>query len=85
MPDHLNDTHADAEARQIEALRRLGPERRAALSARWSDEIREATMQGIRDRNPSYDERRVVLEYARITLGERLFREAFGEEADASP
>lgn len=77
----MNDTHPAAAAFQIELLRSFGPEKRSQLTAEWSDELRRIAMQGIRDRHPEYTERQVVLEYARITLGDALFREAFGAEA----
>lgn len=51
------------------------------LCLTWSEALRQTAMQGIRDRNPGYSERQVVLEYARITLGEKLFRAAFAGEA----
>lgn len=78
--DELTDTHPEAEAERIAILRRLGPERRGELVFEWSEAIRQTAMQGIRDRHPDYGERRVVLEYARITLEPKLFEAAFGEE-----
>ena len=83
MSGKLTDTSVDAEAVQLDVLRRLGPVRRSQLAAQWSEAMRQVAMQGIRDRHPSYDERRVVLEYARLTLGQRLFQEAFAGEAAA--
>lgn len=77
------DTCKNAEAVQFSVLRKFGPKRRSELAAQWSDNIREVAMQGIRDRHPDYDDRRVVLEYARMTLGEQLFQEAFAAEATA--
>lgn len=83
MFENVSDTSADAEAMQIAVLRRLGPRRRSELAAQWSEAMRQIAMQGIRDRNPTYNERRVVVEYARLTLEPRLFQEAFGAEAAA--
>ena len=40
-------------------------------------------LEDIRARNPHYTDRQVVLHYARMTLGEKLFEAAFGEEARA--
>jgi hypothetical protein len=77
MQHSLPDTNIDANEVQLKVLRRLGPERRSQLAAQWSDQVREITMQGIRHRNKEFDERRVVLEYARITLGKELFQQAF--------
>ena len=80
FPHPANDTHSDAQAVQVSLLRQFGPEKRSQLTAQWSDELRRTCMQGIRDRHPEYSDRQVVLEYARITLGEALFQEAFGAE-----
>jgi hypothetical protein len=76
----LTDTSDNAHEAQVSVLRDLGPERRSQLAAEWSDEIRRTAMQGIRDRHGDFEDRDVILEYARITLGERLFQEAFAEE-----
>jgi len=46
-----------------------------------SDEKHRLAMQGIRDRHPGFNERQVVIEYARITLSEPLWRAAFAAEA----
>ena len=80
MFEGLTDTSEAANMIQLEVLRNLGPERRSQLGAEWSDAVREIAMQGIRDRHNEYDDRRVVLEYARMTLGERLFQKAFAAE-----
>jgi len=81
MPPAVRDTSTEAEQAQLRVLRDLGAEQRSRLAAQWSDEVREISLQGIRDRHRNFDDRRVTLEYARITLGEGLFREAFAKEA----
>ena len=81
MPSDATDTSAEAATVQLSVLRQLGPARRSELAAEWSEDMRQLAMQGIRDRHPDYSERRVVLEYARLTLGEKLFQEAFASEA----
>ena len=84
MSTGITDTSDAANAVQLRVLRNLGPEQRSQLGAQWSNEIREIAMQGIRDRHKEYDDRRVVLEYARLTLDERLFQDAFAAEAAKS-
>lgn len=79
----VTDTTHAARAVQIQVLRELGPERRSQLAFAWSEQMREIALQGVRDRQPQFSERRVVLEYARMTLGDELFREAFASEAAA--
>lgn len=84
MGKSIADTSEEALAVQNSVLRRLGPQRRSELAAEWSARLRSLALQGIRDRFPGYCERQVSLEYARITLGETLFSEAFGaEQAEA--
>ncbi|MDA7978224.1 MAG: hypothetical protein MPJ50_05575 [Pirellulales bacterium] len=80
MPHNPLDTTPEAYAVQQEVLRKLGGSRRAELALEWSAKIRETAMAGIRSRNPHYSSRQVVLAYARMTLGEKLFREAFADE-----
>ena len=80
MSDNLADTSEAADLIQLEVLRKLGPERRAQLALEWSDAMRETAIQGIRDRHSEYESRRLVLEYARTTLGVPLFQEAFAAE-----
>ena len=80
MSDRLADTSQAANVIQLEVLRRLGGEQRSRLALEWSDSIRATAIQGIRDRHSEYDSRRLVLEYARMTLGEHLFQEAFAAE-----
>jgi hypothetical protein len=67
---------------QIDVLRQLGPERRSELAAEWSDQMRATALQGIHARQPELTEREMVLEFARLALGEGLFADAFREELD---
>jgi len=73
------DTSDQAHEVQIRVLQAMGPEKRSLLAAQWSDEMRETSIQGIRDRH-GFNDRRAVIEYARITLGEELFLAAFAAE-----
>lgn len=78
------DTSPAARAAQLEALARLGPERRFELAFDLSERMREIAVGGIRARNPALSPgaaRRVLW---RRLLGEALFRAAFGGAA-ASP
>ena len=63
------DTSTAALARQRQVLRRMTPERRAALAVEMSDEIRTITEAGIRHRHPAYSDAEVQSELARIVLG----------------
>jgi hypothetical protein len=48
------DTAASSLQRQRETFRRMTPERRLAIAAQMSDEIRAIAEAGIRQRNPGY-------------------------------
>ena len=72
------DTSADADAVQLEILREITPEQRSILAAKFSDEIREVALAGIRSRHPGINERQVVIEFARQTLTPQEFKLAYG-------
>jgi hypothetical protein len=48
------DTSAEAAAVQLAAWRCLGPEARGAMAAQLSDDIRQVSLAGIRQRHPEY-------------------------------
>ena len=83
MPYIPRDTTPEAYEVQKRIFQEMGASRRAELCLEWSDFMRRVAMDGIRARNPHYTDRQVVLHYARMTLGEKLFEAAFGEEARA--
>ena len=68
------DTTPEAYRVQIEALRRLGPEGRSALTAALCRGLRRTVEAGIRQRHPDYDERKVKMALIRLTAGEDVFR-----------
>jgi hypothetical protein len=76
------DTSTDARRAQIEALRRMGPERRAALAIELSRSARETALAGIRERDPSLSEEEAQRALFRRLLGEDLYRAAFERAAE---
>lgn len=72
------DTTRDAFLRQMEVLRRLGPEGRMAMTFELSDNARSLVKAGVRQRHPDWDEARVKEEFLRIVLGDSLYEEAYG-------
>ncbi len=74
------DTTVEAAAKQFEILRRLGIEARAEMTFQLSDSLRRTVESGVRHRHPDYNEERVKREVVRLMIGERLFREVFGDE-----
>ena len=75
------DTTLEAVRKQCEILRRLGQEARLKMAFELSDNLRSIVEAGVRGRNPSYDEQEIKQEVLRLMIGERLYREAFGDEA----
>lgn len=75
----LDDTSADALAVQLEVLRRIGMEGRAAMTFELSDNLRQIVKDGVRYHHPDWDEGQVKQEVLRIVLGDRLYNAAFGE------
>jgi hypothetical protein len=73
------DTTRDAFMRQLEVLRRIGIEGRAAMTFELSDNLRQIVKDGVRHYHPDWDEMRVKQEVLRIVLGDRLFNEVFGK------
>ena len=74
-----SDTSPEARAVQIAALRALGPAGRAKATFALNRLARELSKTGIRMRHPDYDEEQVRLALCRLMLGEKLFREVYGD------
>ena len=74
-----SDTTIDALRKQFEILERLGIEGRAEMTFELSDNLRQITESGVRQRHPEYNDREVRRGVLRITLGDELYRKAFGE------
>jgi len=72
------DTTLEAARVQYDILRKMDISDRAEITFRLCDNMRAFVEAGIRDRHPDYDDNKVRLALMRLTLGERLFREAFG-------
>lgn len=72
-----SDTSADAQRRQDEVFRAMGPERRVAAAFEISELAFELCRAGIRSRHPEYTAAEVDLAEFRLRLGDELFRAAF--------
>jgi len=72
-----NDTTIDALRKQFEILERIGIEGRAEMTFQLSDNLRQIIGEGVRLRNPEYNERQVRQEVLKITLGDELYRKAY--------
>jgi len=73
------DTTIDAAAKQVGILRRIGIGGRAAMTFELSENLRRIVEAGVRYRHPDWDEQAIQRGVAHLMLGERLFREAFGD------
>lgn len=73
------DTTIDAAIKQFEILRRLDTRERAEMTFQLSDNLHRIVEAGVRQRHPDYDEQTVKLAVLRLTIDERLFRQAFGD------
>ncbi|MFP3871146.1 MAG: hypothetical protein ACLFVT_09750 [Syntrophobacteria bacterium] len=76
------DTSRDAEKKQIETLRRVGPENRLRAAIELSRISRTLLSDGVRKRHPEYTKRQVRLETIRMILPEELFRAAYPQAGE---
>lgn len=73
------DTTIDALEKQFEILERIGIEGRAEITFQLSDNLRQIIEDGVRLRNPEYNDIQVRQEVLRITLGDELYHKAYGK------
>ena len=74
-----SDTTIEAAVRQFEILRKLDINARAEMTFQLSNNLRRVVEAGVRKRHPDYDEQTVKKVVLRLMIGERLFRQAFGD------
>jgi len=74
-----SDTSLDAMVEQFNILRRIGIGGRAAMTFELSNSVRRITKSGVRHRHADYTDQQVRREVVRLMIGERLFREVFGD------
>lgn len=68
------DTHPEAYRVQIEALRRMSPDRRMAIAVELTEEVRRIAADGVRERHPDYDDETVGRALFRLFYGDELYR-----------
>jgi len=84
MRDRMrDDTTAEALAVQFQVLRRMGPAGRAAMTFELCDSLRSLVAAGVRHRHPQWDDQAVEQEVIRLTIGDQLFRQAYGKGSAA--
>jgi hypothetical protein len=79
------DTTPEAYAVQLAIWRRMGPSGRHALVARMSEDLRELSRSGIRQRHPHWSASEVELELRRLMWGDALFRQVYPDYAAPAP
>jgi hypothetical protein len=77
------DTTPEAYAIQMAIWRRTGPSGRHALVARMSEDLRELSRSGLRQRHPRWSE--VELELRRLMWGDALFRQVHPDQVSPAP
>jgi hypothetical protein len=73
------DTTPEAWKVFLDIQRRMTPSEKLQRALEWSEVIRGFADRGLRERHPAADGHEILLRYARMTLGQKLFREAYGD------
>jgi len=73
------DTTVEAAIKELEILRRLGPEARLKMAFEMSDNLRQIVEDGVTHRHPDFDEKKVKLEVLRLMIGDKLYRQILKE------
>ena len=68
----LSDTDPVMRRRHLDVYRAMSPQRRVELALTMSEEMLGVTVDGIRHRNPAFDDTRVRAELLRILHGNHL-------------
>jgi len=71
----VTDTSAEAEAVQLECLRRMSPHERLARTLVWSRDLRRMSLRAIRRRFPNLDEVDVRFRFIQLVYGKDLAEE----------
>lgn len=79
MPSSLSDTRPEAEAIQMELLRRASPARRLSLAFSLSESVCALSRRAIRRANPGLSDDEVGLRFLSLHFGEELAQAVRGE------
>ena len=71
------DTTIEAVRKQVEILRRIGPEARLKMAFELSDNLRSIVEAGVRGRHRDYNERQIKREVLHIMIGDVLYKQIF--------
>ena len=73
------DTSPEAWKVFLDIQRRMSPAEKIERAFELSEIVRGFAEAGLREQYPKADEHEILLRYARMTLGEELFRRAYGD------
>ena len=71
------DTARDAAVKQLDILRKMDIEGRAAMTFELSDNLRSILAAGIVQRHPDYSDDEIKMAVMRLTIDKKLFDQAF--------
>jgi hypothetical protein len=75
MKDIPADTSKEAYLKEIELIRKMSPEQRAARAFDLTDSMRENAIAGIKSEHPEYTREQIRNELLRRLVGERMYAE----------
>ena len=73
------DTPKDSAIKQFEVLKKMDINARAEMTFELSDNLRSIIESGIQKRHPDYTQDQIKLAALKLTIGDDLFHQAFGE------
>lgn len=79
------DTDSEAYAVQIALLRNMSGADRVSLLVAMSEQAREVSRAGIRQRHPQYTDAEIQQALARLLLGDALYGEAYPDQPLVAP
>lgn len=72
---YTTDTSPEAEAIQLDCLRRMTPQQRLSRTCALSQQVKRMAFEAIRRRHPDFSERQVQLLFIELTYGKDLAAE----------
>ncbi|MCX5635854.1 MAG: hypothetical protein NTW55_08455 [Planctomycetota bacterium] len=73
------DTTIEASAVEIDILRKMDVSQRAEMTFQLGNNLREIVESGVRFRHPDYDDRKINMAVLRIFVGDKIFRQIYGD------
>ena len=73
------DTTIEASAVEVEILRKMDVSQRAEITFQLGNNLRQMVESGVRFRHPDYDNRKVNMAVLRIFVGDKIFRQIYGD------